>query len=110
MTYSFDPAMKNLLRRVNECVVRIKLVESLAHCKPVISTYIGADGLPLKVGTHYIEAEGSQEWVSAILRLLSSPHEQLRLENVAHDWACKHASAEAVWGAFERNIREKAVS
>ena len=90
--------------------VKIKLVEALAHCKPVISTDIGAEGLPLKNGTHYLQAEGAQEWISTILQLLSSLHEQLRLENAAHDWACKHASAEAVWGPFERSIREKAVS
>jgi glycosyltransferase involved in cell wall biosynthesis len=38
--------------------------------KPVVSTTIGAEGLPLVPGTHFLRADGPRDFAGAVLELL----------------------------------------
>src|SRR5262249_3964028 len=51
--------------------VRVKIVEALAASLPVVSTPIGAEGLGLRAGEHYLEAaepEGVADAIASLLR------------------------------------------
>ncbi len=51
--------------------VRIKLLEAMAASTPVISTSLGAEGLEIVSGTHYLRADNAREWVSTIVELVA---------------------------------------
>ena len=48
---------------------RLKLIEASFFGRPVISTTLGAEGLPLRAGEHYARADSVAEWVLAIEQL-----------------------------------------
>ncbi len=43
---------------------RIKILEAMAAFTPVVSTKLGAEGLSLTAGEHYLAADSVEEWVS----------------------------------------------
>jgi glycosyltransferase involved in cell wall biosynthesis len=45
------------------------VIEASFLGRPVISTALGVQGLPLTAGTHYLHAETATEWVAAIDRV-----------------------------------------
>jgi glycosyltransferase involved in cell wall biosynthesis len=52
---------------------RLKIFEALAMGKAVVSTSIGAEGLPLVPGTHFRAADTRQRFVRAVVDLLDDP-------------------------------------
>ncbi len=48
---------------------RLKIIEAMAAGAPVISTAVGAEGLDLEPGRHYLAAETADDFVDAVLRL-----------------------------------------
>ncbi|MFL5863689.1 MAG: glycosyltransferase [Solirubrobacteraceae bacterium] len=48
---------------------RLKVIEASFLGRPVISTAVGVQGLPLRPGEHYLHAETAAEWVAAIERV-----------------------------------------
>ena len=48
---------------------RLKLIEAMALGRPVVSTRLGAEGLPVRPGVHYVAAEKADEFVEALVRL-----------------------------------------
>ncbi len=49
---------------------RLKILEALAMAKPVVSTTIGAEGLPLTPGTHFLQADAPSDFAAAVVGLL----------------------------------------
>lgn len=49
---------------------RLKIFEGLAMGKAVVSTAIGAEGLPLEDGVHFLRADRPEDFAAAALRLL----------------------------------------
>lgn len=58
---------------------RLKLFEALAMGKAVVSTTVGAEGLPLEPGQHFVEADGPVDFARAVVGLLRSPEQRRRL-------------------------------
>ncbi len=58
---------------------RLKILEAMAAGVPVISTSIGAEGLPLQHGTNVLFADSPQEMISAVGQLLQNPEDGARL-------------------------------
>jgi sugar transferase (PEP-CTERM/EpsH1 system associated) len=58
---------------------RIKIFEALAMATPVVSTTIGAEGLGLSDGLHYLAADDHGAFASAIDRLFASDDLRARL-------------------------------
>lgn len=58
---------------------RLKIPEAMAAGVPVISTRIGAEGLDLTPGDHYLAAETPEEFADAFRWLLNSPEHWQRL-------------------------------
>jgi len=51
--------------------IRVKLLEALAMGRPVATTPLGAEGLPLRPGEHALFADGAGELAAAMARLLT---------------------------------------
>jgi polysaccharide biosynthesis protein PslH len=52
---------------------RLKIFEALSMGKPVVSTTIGAEGLPLVDGQHFLRADEPAAFAAAVVSLLSDP-------------------------------------
>jgi glycosyltransferase involved in cell wall biosynthesis len=51
---------------------RLKILEAWAAGVPVVSTFLGAEGLPVRAGEHLLLADGAADFVEAVSRLLAS--------------------------------------
>src|SRR3989442_5045672 len=60
---------------------RLKIFEGLAMGKAVVSTTVGAEGLPLVDGIHFVRADGPAEISRAVLSLLRDPDPRHALSN-----------------------------
>ncbi len=61
---------------------RLKIFEALSMGKPVVATRVGAEGLPLSPGEHYLQADEPDDFARAVVSLL-------------HDSERRHALATA---------------
>lgn len=48
---------------------RLKILEAMAYGRPVVSTALGAEGLPITPGDHYIAAEDARGFAAELLAL-----------------------------------------
>lgn len=62
---------------------RIKIFEAMATAKPVVSTTVGAEGLPVTHGENVVLADEPAEFAAQVVRLLKSPEERRRMGNAA---------------------------
>jgi len=59
--------------------IRNKILESFAAGRPVVSTSVGAEGLPVRDGEHLLIANTDAEFASACLRVIREPELAARL-------------------------------
>jgi sugar transferase (PEP-CTERM/EpsH1 system associated) len=52
---------------------RLKIFEALAMGKAVVSTRVGAEGLPMESGRHFVEADEPEAFAAAVVALLRDP-------------------------------------
>lgn len=52
---------------------RHKILEALAYGVPVVTTRIGAEGLALDAGSHYVRADSPEEFASGVVGALTDP-------------------------------------
>ena len=52
---------------------RIKIFEALSMAKAVVSTSVGAEGLALESGRHFLAADTAHDFAHAVIRLLRDP-------------------------------------
>ena len=81
---------------------RLKIFEAMAMGKAVVSTSIGAEGLPIADGTHAMLADGPTAFARAILGLMRDPDRRASLEAAAralvverYDWSAAAGHIEA---------------
>jgi glycosyltransferase involved in cell wall biosynthesis len=48
---------------------RLKILEAMAYGRPVISTSLGAEGLPVVAGEHFLQADDPESFAAAAERL-----------------------------------------
>lgn len=60
--------------------LRIKIIEGMAHGKPIISTGIGAEGIPFTHGKNILIADTAENFSKAVIQVLTdnSLHSQLK--------------------------------
>jgi polysaccharide biosynthesis protein PslH len=58
---------------------RLKIFEALSMGKAVVSTSIGAEGLPVESGEHAVITDDPADFASVVVRLLRRPDERQRL-------------------------------
>jgi polysaccharide biosynthesis protein PslH len=84
---------------------RLKIFESMAARVPVVSTTIGAEGLPLDNGTQIHIADEPQAFADRCIELMEDEAARLRMAQAAWDKVSSHFSWEAVSKEFERLLQ-----
>ena len=58
---------------------RLKIFEALAMRKAVVSTTVGAEGLPLTPGEHFLQADDPGDFANHVIELLRAPERRRAL-------------------------------
>ena len=64
---------------------RLKIFEAMAMGRAVVSTSIGAEGLPLVRGRHALIADGARGFADAVIELLRDDERRRTIGAAAHD-------------------------
>lgn len=81
---------------------RLKLMEAMAMGRPVVSTTVGAEGLPAGEESGVILADSAEAFAEAVVRLLCEPALRRRLGQAARRTAVERLDwRHALWG-FDR--------
>ncbi len=67
--------------------LRIKIIEALSYGKAIVSTTIGAEGIPVTNNHNIIIADTAKDFSKAVLSLLENTHKQTELEKNAKIFA-----------------------
>jgi len=110
----FVPDIKDLLRTVALVVVplrlgggiRIKILESWAMAKAVVSTTIGAEGVRVKDGEDIIIADSAADFANAVIMLLRDKSERERIGRAAFQKVREYYSPEKKVENLERIYKE----
>ena len=81
---------------------RLKIYESMAAGVPVVSTTIGAEGLPVEPGTQILIADDPASFTECCVRLMEDPAGRTRMTEAARQMVSSRFSWEAVACEFER--------
>jgi len=84
---------------------RLKIFEALAMGKAVVSTTVGAEGLGLKHGTHFLQADTPDDFVAAVISLLRDPARRDALGQAARSLVETHFSWPQVSRQFEELLQ-----
>lgn len=87
---------------------RLKIFEALAMAKAVVSTTIGAEGLPLIDGEHFLRADDPQAFACAVVSLLRDPVRRGRLGAAGRRLVEERYSWSQVAMEFEERCKEVA--
>jgi glycosyltransferase involved in cell wall biosynthesis len=85
---------------------RLKIFEGLAMGKAVVSTTVGAEGLPLIDGTHFLRADEPAAFAHAVVSLLRDPHQRAALGKAGRRLVEERYSWLAVTREFEARCEE----
>jgi sugar transferase (PEP-CTERM/EpsH1 system associated) len=80
---------------------RLKIFEAMAMGKAVVSTAIGAEGLPVTNGEDVIIANDPSRFAQAVVGLIRDRDARTRLERAARRLVVEHYDWSAVAGGFE---------
>jgi glycosyltransferase involved in cell wall biosynthesis len=75
---------------------RLKILEAFAHRRPVVSTHLGAEGLPVTDGVHLLMADTADDLADACVRLLSDTSLRASLVRSAVEVAIDHSRPSVV--------------
>ncbi len=85
---------------------RLKILEALAMGKALVSTTIGAEGLPLVDGEHFIAADSPAQIAHAVVSLLRDPARRVALGHAGRALVEKRHSWQRVAQDFEQLCQE----
>jgi len=80
---------------------RLKIYEAMALGVPVVSTTVGAEGLPLVPGEHYLRADGAADFANTVVGLLRDAQLRQRIAAAARTFVATKFSPRIVGRAFE---------
>ena len=80
---------------------RLKIFEAIAAKVPVVSSSVGAEGLPLEDGKHILIADTPEDFARKCLQLLASPEQRRDLTERAWELVAGRFSWQAVTRDFE---------
>ncbi len=89
---------------------RLKIFEAMAMCKAVISTSVGAEGLPVRSGENILLADTPNDFAGSVISLLRDPNHRQRLGAAARALVSESYSWPRVAEGFARTLREVAIS
>lgn len=80
---------------------RLKVFEAMAMGCPVVSTSIGVEGLPVRHGEHYLNADTPEDFAKAVNQLLDNPEEGQRLAANARRFVEENCSYQSIAADFQ---------
>ena len=83
---------------------RLKIFEAMAMAKAVVSTTVGAEGLPVTDGQDVVIADAPAAFADAIVALLRDPSRRARLERAARNLVVARYDWSAVSGQLEEAL------
>ncbi|HSL30368.1 MAG TPA: glycosyltransferase [Anaerolineales bacterium] len=86
--------------------MRIKVLESLAAGKAIVTTALAAEGLDVRDGEHLVLARTDEEFIQRTLHLLENAEERLAIARRARAWACEHIGWDRSIARYEIMYRE----
>jgi sugar transferase (PEP-CTERM/EpsH1 system associated) len=85
---------------------RLKIFEAMAMGKAVVSTTIGAEGLPVQPGRDIVLADGAEPFASAVVALLQDPIRRVELGRAARNLVEEKHSWDSVVKPFEEVLEK----
>lgn len=85
---------------------RLKIFEALAMSKPVVSTTLGAEGLALEPGRHYVPADDPGDFADAVVALLRDPERRRMIGQAGRRLVETRYSWKTVAREFEERCAE----
>jgi sugar transferase (PEP-CTERM/EpsH1 system associated) len=89
---------------------RLKIFEAMAAGKAVVSTTIGAEGLPTESGRHLLIADGAEAFAAAVVRVIRDPELRRRMEREARTLVTTHYDWSVAAAQLERSLIDAAVA
>ncbi len=80
---------------------RLKIFEFMAMGATVVSTSIGAEGLKIEPGKHWIQADEDRDFAKEVVRLLRDEASARQLAQNGREHVCTHFSSESIARQFE---------
>jgi polysaccharide biosynthesis protein PslH len=84
---------------------RLKIFEALAQGKAVVSTRVGAEGLPLVPGRHFLQADAPGDLAGAVLALLGDPARRAALGAAGRQLVAERFAWAQVAREFEARLQ-----
>jgi glycosyltransferase involved in cell wall biosynthesis len=85
---------------------RLKIFEALAMAKPVVATGVGAEGLPIVSGQHFLRADDPADFARAVVTLLRDPERRRALGEAGRRLVEERYSWTQVARDFERHCED----
>jgi sugar transferase (PEP-CTERM/EpsH1 system associated) len=85
---------------------RLKIFEGLAMGKAVVSTTVGAEGLPLTPGTHFVQVDDPAQFADSVVALLRDPARRRALGRAGRRLVEERYSWSQVVREFEARCEE----
>jgi glycosyltransferase involved in cell wall biosynthesis len=85
---------------------RLKIFEALAMAKPVVSTTVGAEGLAIEPGRHFVAADDPAGFADAVIALLRDPDRRRALGRAGRELVDASYAWPTVARAFEERCEE----
>ncbi|MGH9702801.1 MAG: glycosyltransferase family 4 protein, partial [Candidatus Acidiferrales bacterium] len=83
---------------------RLKIFEAMAMGKSVVSTTIGAEGLPVHSGKNIVIADAADGFADAVIRLLEDPERRYDIGLAARELVAREHGWESVGRCFESTL------
>jgi sugar transferase (PEP-CTERM/EpsH1 system associated) len=87
---------------------RLKIFEAMAMGKPVVSTSVGAEGLPLEPGTHALLADSAGDFAAAVVGLFRDEEARTRLGQTGRRLVTERYDWSSVFGHLEQALETAA--
>jgi glycosyltransferase involved in cell wall biosynthesis len=85
---------------------RLKIIEAWAAGTAVVSTSLGAEGLPARHGENILLADSPESFASMVTLLLESPLERQRIGRAGREQYERDLTWNAAWAALDRQLEQ----
>lgn len=89
---------------------RLKIFEAMAMGKAVVSTIVGAEGLPVESGQDILLADAPNAFAQSVIALLRDSHLRRRLQTGARSLVQENYSWKRVAASFARTLQDSIIS
>jgi len=89
---------------------RLKIFEAMAMGKAVISTSVGAEGLPVRSGENILLADAPSDFAGSVISLLRDPKQRQRLGTSARAMVRESYGWPSVAAGFARTLHDAVIS